>query len=174
MAHEGRLRRLAQALLRGARGEGLLVAGVGSSMMADFGGVVGATQNRFALGHMGTALTCRGSCLKTGWLFPLMAMLREQVAALRRTLRPRERERNASGLVSLINCGLPSCSLDCYLDCTRTKVCATAGCQPCAQSSPCQTLAKPQSSPAPTHPTRALPPLTQHTSTPLQRVVAAP
>ena len=85
VAHEGRLRRLAQALLRGARGEGLLVAGVGSSMMADFGGVVGATQTRFALGHMGTALTCRGSCVKTGWLFPLMAMLREQVAALRRT-----------------------------------------------------------------------------------------
>ena len=113
VVHEGSLNRLALALVRLQRGEGLTVAGVGSSMMADFGGVVGSMQAQAELGHMGTARTCGGGCVRPGWMFPMCSVLHDQWTS------------NASGTkpgVRLVNCGLPSCSLDCFLDCTATKV----------------------------------------------------
>ena len=115
VVHEGTLDRLALALLRLQRGDGLTVAGVGSSMMADFGGVVGSMQAQAELGHMGTARTCSGGCVRPGWMFPMCSVLRDHWTSNASV------NTNKAG-VRLVNCGLPSCSLDCFLDCTATKV----------------------------------------------------
>ena len=101
----------------------MVVAGVGSSMVADFGGVVGRTQARFPLGYMGTARMCRAGCVKPGWLFPMMGLLHQLAPPPPTPPTPSQRQQadaDADGL-SLVNCGLPSCGLDCFLDCTDTK-----------------------------------------------------
>ena len=87
------------------------MAGLGSSLTSDFGGVVGYMQKRFKLGYIGVPRRCRGSCIGYGWLLPIFRFLTRD-----------EKTVNGTPSSSLVNCGQAARPIFTYLDCTASSV----------------------------------------------------
>ena len=110
MGHLGRLRRV---LDRVARNEPIVVAGLGNSVTADFGGVVGAMQDRFPIGYIGTPRRSTGRHLLYGWLLPVFQYLTEHEI-------PAGSSPEQSS--AIVNCGQAARFLSNYLDCMHTTL----------------------------------------------------
>ena len=101
------MRRLQRVLHRADSGLPVIVAGVGASVVGDFGGVVGRFQDRFRLAYCCTPSFIRGTAMRSGWLLPIFAEVAGAVP------------HNGSALV---NCGRPGNPIGCFLGCTATLV----------------------------------------------------
>ena len=102
VANVGHLGRLRRALSHPP----LILAGLGSSVTADFGGVVGSMQDRFQLAYMGTPRRCRNGCVLFGWLLPIY----------------RFASMNGTGDSALVNCGISARMIGNYGDCMHTAL----------------------------------------------------
>ena len=111
VGHHGRLRKV---LERRERGEPLIIAALGNSVTADFGGVVGKMQDRFHLGYIGTPRRCKAKCLEYGWLLPIFRYMTEHEGQTPRA--------NGTGTSAVVNCGQAARYLSQYTDCMHSAM----------------------------------------------------
>ena len=109
----GSTARLSAAFARVRAGSPLVLAAVGASNVANFGGVNGTAQSSFGLSSQdeGIANCCQG-CIKPGWLSTFFDYLRDEL------LPP--------GDHMFANCGKSGCMTSCILECTASRVPASA------------------------------------------------
>ena len=108
VSQPGHLGRLRQALSRIDQGAPLTMAVIGSSLTADFAGVVGSMQDRFQLGYIGTPARCKKDCVRLGWVLPVFRFLTQHS--------------NQSTASSVINAGQAARYMSNYVDCTSSVV----------------------------------------------------
>ena len=109
----GHLGRLRQAMAKARGGKPIVMVGLGASVTSDFGGAVGYMQERYSLGYIGVPKTCRGDCVRYGWMLPVFRYLTQHGAA---------RNINGSEPSSLVNCGQAARFVSSYIDCTASSV----------------------------------------------------
>ena len=109
----GSTARLSAAFARARAGSPLVLAAVGASNVANFGGANGTAQSSFGLSSqdMGIANCCQG-CIKPGWLSTFFDYLRDEL------LPPGDHK--------FANCGSSGCMTSCMLECTASRVPASA------------------------------------------------
>ena len=120
----GDLGRLHDALSRQVQGDGLLVAALGASVTADFGGAVGLWQDRYPVRHVGYLRSCTGAsqCARPGWLLPVLSMI-SSLGAQRPSADANARpDKLASASSTMVNCGKAGSSIARYLECTASLV----------------------------------------------------
>ena len=116
VANRGNPYRLQRALRRVSSGQRLVVAGIGSSMTSDHGGVIGETQRRFPLGVHGLPARAHADEVVRGWLLPVLTLLARLAGGGNASI-------GADGAqAALVNCGLSGAPVTSVLDCTSSRV----------------------------------------------------
>ena len=108
---QGNHSRLHAALGRLRAGDPLTMVGLGSSVTADYGGIVGSMQDRFRANvtFEGLPARCAGACIARGWLMPAFELLVRDMGG-------------GHAKHSLVNVGRAGAKSSSYLDCTASSI----------------------------------------------------
>ena len=120
MGHLGRLNKLLSKIEQGGN---FTMVGLGNSVTADYGGIVGSMQDRYRLGYMGNPSRCRGACLQLGWMLPVFQHL---MHVRNDNNIGNEQQRPQDSPSAVVNVGQAARYLSNYLDCYASAVPAEA------------------------------------------------